>query len=70
MGAAWLAGLATGIWKSQQELESLPRETVRFEPRMAESRRAELIAGWRDAVGRTSRSARFGEGDEALDGSH
>jgi glycerol kinase len=53
IGAAWLAGLATGYWKSLEELEGLPRETARFEPKMADGRRAELIRGWRDALGRS-----------------
>ncbi|MGA3029069.1 MAG: glycerol kinase GlpK [Bryobacteraceae bacterium] len=53
VGAAWLAGLATGYWKSLQELEGLPRETARFEPKMADGRRAELMRGWRDALGRS-----------------
>lgn len=53
IGAAWLAGLATGFWKSHQELEALPRATTRFEPNMPQARRAELIAGWRDALARS-----------------
>jgi glycerol kinase len=53
VGAAWLAGLATGTWGSLEELERLPRETDRFEPRMAQSRRGELLCGWQDALGRT-----------------
>jgi glycerol kinase len=51
-GAAWLAGLTVGYWTSLDELRSLPREAQRFEPRMSEARRARLIAGWQDAVGR------------------
>jgi glycerol kinase len=53
IGAAWLAGLATGYWTSLEELAALPRETARFEPRMADARRAELIRGWREALGRS-----------------
>jgi len=55
-GAAWLAGLATGYWKSLEELERLPRETTRFDPAMSDARRSELLRGWRDAL-RRSRSA-------------
>ena len=58
IGAAWLAGLAVGYWKSKGELEALPRETTRFEPRMAGDLRAELIAGWRDALARCMPAAR------------
>ncbi|WP_321475820.1 glycerol kinase GlpK [uncultured Paludibaculum sp.] len=50
IGAAWLAGLATGFWKSLEELESLPRATTRFEPQMPESLRGTLLDGWRNAL--------------------
>jgi glycerol kinase len=53
IGAAWLAGLAAGYWKSREELEALPRPTTRFEPAMHETRRAELLAGWHDALYRS-----------------
>ncbi len=53
IGAAWLAGLATGFWASMEELESLARDAARFDPRMAGHRREELISGWRDALRRT-----------------
>ena len=56
IGAAWLAGLAVGFWKSPEELESLPRPTTRFEPQISDALRADLTAGWRDAL-RRSRSA-------------
>ncbi len=56
IGAAWLAGLAVGYWKSLDELEALPRPTTRFEPRIDDYERAGLIAGWQDAL-RRSRSA-------------
>jgi glycerol kinase len=56
IGAALLAGLATGFWKSLSELEALPRRYTRFEPDMNASRRDELLSGWRDAV-RRARSA-------------
>jgi glycerol kinase len=50
LGAAYLAGLATGIWNSTTELESMwAREHV-FEPSMDAARRDELFAGWKHAV--------------------
>ena len=50
LGAAYLAGLAVGVWKSTEELESLwVRERV-FEPQMSESKREELYSGWKQAV--------------------
>jgi glycerol kinase len=51
-GAAWLAGLAVGFWNSLTELKNLPQATNRFEPRMPQTRRAELLAGWHDARNR------------------
>jgi len=52
IGAAWLAGLAVGFWKSLEELQALPRATTTFEPKIEETRRRELIAGWREALRR------------------
>jgi len=54
-GAAFLAGLATGFWSSLEELEALPRPYTRFEPRMDDARRQELLEGWHAAVGRAIR---------------
>lgn len=50
LGAAWLAGLAIGMWRSQDDLERLPRTLDRFTPRMPSSDRDRLLAGWRSAV--------------------
>jgi len=58
LGAAYLAGLATGFWKSCAEVEQFWRAGRCFEPEMPESRREELFAGWKAAVQRT----RVGEG--------
>lgn len=57
IGAAWLAGLAVGFWHSLEELAALPRATTRFEPRMSEGRRAELVGGWQDALARARSAA-------------
>ncbi|MBN9389980.1 MAG: glycerol kinase [Chloroflexi bacterium] len=54
LGASYLAGLAGGIWASLDEIEALPRPRTRFEPRMAESERASLYAGWKSAVARAT----------------
>jgi glycerol kinase len=52
LGAAYLAGLATGVWKNSEELESFwVRERV-FEPQLPEAQREELFAGWKQAVAR------------------
>jgi glycerol kinase len=60
IGAAWLAGLSTGIWSSLEELEALPRREQRFEPRLSEPERERLYAGWREAVQRATCDARGG----------
>jgi glycerol kinase len=52
LGAAYLAGLAVGLWKSEEEIAELPRPRDCFEPRLSSSKRDELYAGWRQAVGR------------------
>ena len=54
LGAAYLAGLAAGVWKSEEEL-SAQRVTERvYEPSMTAEKRAELLAGWHKAVGRSA----------------
>jgi glycerol kinase len=52
MGAAFLAGLAVGFWKSQAELERARRFDRRFEPKMKAEVREALYRGWQEAVGR------------------
>ena len=52
LGAAYLAGLATGFWKDEQALSAHLKIARRFEPAMKESRREELYAGWQRAVER------------------
>jgi glycerol kinase len=53
LGAAYLAGLAVGFWKDPGEVRALWREDLVFSPRMEESRRERLLAGWHKAVGRS-----------------
>ncbi|MCS7026415.1 MAG: glycerol kinase GlpK [Bryobacteraceae bacterium] len=50
LGAAYLAGLATGVWSSLSELENLWRAERVFEPRMSEDQREDLWQGWQRAV--------------------
>jgi glycerol kinase len=52
LGAAYLAGLATGFWQDEQELAAHLQLGHRFEPAMDVSRREELYAGWERAVDR------------------
>ncbi|MBK5295028.1 MAG: glycerol kinase GlpK [Acidobacteriia bacterium] len=52
LGAAYLAGLATGFWKSVEEVESFWRIERAFEPALAEQEREDLYRGWKRAVAR------------------
>ena len=53
MGAAWLAGLAVGIWPSLEALLTTQQQKEVFQPAMPEEQRALRRAGWRVAVART-----------------
>jgi glycerol kinase len=53
LGAAYLAGLTVNMWKSRDEIAAQWQVGKRFEPRMEAGRRAELMARWREAVGRS-----------------
>ena len=52
LGAAYIAGLARGVWSSREELSALRSIERTFEPEMEEGERSRLIAGWRRAVER------------------
>src|SRR5690606_13036798 len=52
LGAAYLAGLKTGLYGSLAEIETLWRRDARFTPRCDPDRRRQLLAGWHDAVRR------------------
>jgi glycerol kinase len=56
MGAAALAGLAVGFWRSPAELARARRLDRRFAPRMAAASREALYRGWRTAVARVRSS--------------
>jgi glycerol kinase len=55
LGAAYLAGLHTGVWSSREEIAAQWQQDRRFEPRMARADASALLARWRDAVGRSLR---------------
>ena len=50
LGAAYLAGLATGFWDSKQELRDVQRVDSVFKPSMDEITRNNLYNGWKKAV--------------------
>ena len=56
LGAAYLAGLYTGFWQSLDQLRSLRTGDTVYDPNMDQGARAQLVAGWHDAVGRTCSS--------------
>ena len=51
-GAAFLAGLAAGVWPDLPAIAASIETAVIFSPHMNPNRRATLIAGWRDALAR------------------
>jgi glycerol kinase len=53
LGAAYLAGLATGFWATPAVLRARREGDVRFEPRMAAADRTERRARWQRAVERS-----------------
>ena len=53
LGAAYLAGLATGVYQSTSELSDLWRAERRFLPTMTRVRAKELMARWEHAVAQT-----------------
>ena len=53
LGAAYLAGLAAGVWKDREEIKKLWACDVCYAPQMEEERRRALLAGWHRAVGRS-----------------
>ena len=50
LGAAYLAGLAVGLWKSMDEIQHNRVVERVFVPEMDEAKRDELYAGWKKAV--------------------
>jgi glycerol kinase len=58
LGAAFLAGLATGVWPDLGALTAHSRAAAVFAPRMQRARRAALLEGWRQALARALLPAR------------
>jgi len=52
LGAAYLAGLATGVWKDKKEISQKWKENREFSPSMDEERKEKLYKGWKKAVKR------------------
>ena len=52
LGAAYLAGLATGVWRDLDDIRSQWTLDRLYEPEMSEADRTRLYAGWHKAVER------------------
>ena len=50
LGAAYLAGLAAGVWSSTAELATQWRAERTYEPRMSADERDSLYTNWKHAV--------------------
>jgi glycerol kinase len=50
LGAAYLAGLAVGFWKSIDELQQQWQVQKIFSPNMIDEKRNELTNGWHTAI--------------------
>lgn len=53
LGAAYLAGLAVGVWTNKEDLVQNWKLDTRFEPQMAGEQSAKLYKGWQKAVKRS-----------------
>jgi glycerol kinase len=53
LGAAFLAGLAVGVWKTPDELRKRRAIAARYEPRMSRDEGEKLYAQWQRAVERS-----------------
>ena len=54
MGAAYLAGLAVGYWRSTEDIRKNWAVDRSFAPKITAEARSQRISGWKKAVGRTA----------------
>ena len=54
LGAAYLAGVATGTW-TEDDVKSLWTESKRYEPGKSDDERQSLLSDWRRALQRAGR---------------
>jgi glycerol kinase len=57
-GAAYLAGLAVGFWRNQEQIAAMWKVAERYQPRMSETERSRLCTEWLRAVERAKGWAR------------
>ena len=60
LGAAYLAGLATGVWASREEISKQWKIAKRFDPKMQRDESARRMEEWRRALERAKGWARTG----------
>ena len=53
LGAAYLAGLATGFWKNMDEIKSQWKEDRTFKSKIRTNKRNEMLSEWSRAVDRS-----------------
>ncbi|MEO5943345.1 MAG: glycerol kinase GlpK [Ferruginibacter sp.] len=53
LGAAYLAGLAVGYWKNEEDIQEQWQLNKQFEPAMDDAIRTKLVDGWKKAVNAT-----------------
>jgi glycerol kinase len=53
LGAAYLAGLGTGYWKTSEQLDAQWQVERSFEPQIGRDQAARMLAGWHRAVERS-----------------
>ena len=52
LGAAFLAGLAVGVWRDLGEIRATWQPQDQYHPQMEKAQRQKLLRGWHKAVGR------------------
>ncbi len=57
-GAAFLAGMAVGVWNGPADIAAAWKEDRIFTPAMNDGQRASLLEGWQEALGRTRSQAK------------
>jgi len=53
LGAAYLSGLASGVWGSREDVRQSWEVDRRFEPTWSDDERQRRYSAWQEAVGRT-----------------
>jgi glycerol kinase len=53
LGAAYVAGLAVGVWPDTRDLHAHWKADKRWTPAMDQDQRGTLYASWKKAVGRS-----------------